>query len=192
MGIKLCLNLFQLNNGTSLFDSLLQVLSLVLRQTFLNGSGSTINEILSFLQAKTASFLNSLYNLQLSCTDFLQNNVERRLLFSCLSSTTCSRTSSNSSLTSFTVRFTNSSAIALISAILFKILIVFNVNVFYLLRSPIASSRPWILPPAFRAEITFLAGDCSRATTSAISSFLLFRAASSSSLSAPTKILSSA
>ena len=95
MGIKLCLNLFQLNNGTSLFDSLLQVLSLVLRQTFLNGSGSTINEVLSFLQTKTASFLNSLYNLQLSCADFLQNNVERRLLFSCLSSTTCSRTSSN-------------------------------------------------------------------------------------------------
>ena len=92
----LSLNLFQFNNGTSLFDSLLQVLSLVLRQTLLDGSGSTIYEVLSLLQAKTASFLDSLYNLQLSSADFLQNYVERRLLFSCLSSTTCSRTSSNS------------------------------------------------------------------------------------------------
>ena len=88
--------LFQLNNGTSLFDSLLQVLSLVLRQTFLQGRRSTVYEILSFLQAKTASFLNSLNNLQLSTTDFLQNNVERRLLLSSGSLATGSGTSSNS------------------------------------------------------------------------------------------------
>ena len=138
--------LLQLNYGTSSLDSLLQVLSLFLAQTFLNGSGSTVYEILSFLQTKAASFLNSLNYLQLVCTSLLQNYIERRLLLSCLSSTGCSRTSSYSngcssglnsvlvlqdccyssfrtvanSLTSFTVRFTNSSAIALISAILFK------------------------------------------------------------------------
>ena len=57
--------LLQLNYGTSLFDSLLQVLSLVLRETFLQSRRSTVYEILSFLQTQTASFLNGLYNLQL-------------------------------------------------------------------------------------------------------------------------------
>ncbi len=88
--------LLQLNYGTSLFDSLLQVLSLVLRQTFLQSRRSTVYEILSFLQTQTASFLNGLYYLQLSSTSLLQNYVERRLLFSSLSGTASSGTSSNS------------------------------------------------------------------------------------------------
>ena len=88
--------LLQLNYGTSLFDSLLQVLSLVLRQTFLQSRRSTVYEILSFLQTQTASFLNGLYNLQLSSTSLLQHYVERRLLLSSGSFATCSGTSSNS------------------------------------------------------------------------------------------------
>ena len=96
MVVFVVLRLLQLNNSTSLFDGLLQVLSLVLRQTFLQSRRSTVNEILSFLQTQTASLLNGLYNLQLSATNFLQNNVERRLLLSSSGLTACSGTSSNS------------------------------------------------------------------------------------------------
>ena len=88
--------LLQLNDGTSLFDSLLQVLSLVLRQAFLQSRRSTINQVLSFLQTQTASLLNGLNDLQLSSTSLLQNNVERRLLLSSSGSTTSCGTSSNS------------------------------------------------------------------------------------------------
>ena len=60
-------------------------------------------------------------------------------------------------------------------------------------RSPKVFSTPcMVFAPDCRAETTFFAGDCSKATTSAMSSFLLLRDASSSSLSAPTKKLSSA
>ena len=68
--------LLQLNLGASGLDSLLQVLSLFLAQTLLNGSGSTVNEILSFLQTKTTSLLNGLNDLELSGTCRLQNYVE--------------------------------------------------------------------------------------------------------------------
>ena len=68
--------LLQLNNSTCGLDGLLQVLSLVLRQTLLDGRGSTVYEILSLLQAKTTSLLNGLHDLQLSCTCVLQDNVE--------------------------------------------------------------------------------------------------------------------
>ena len=90
------LELLQLNNGTSLFDSLLQVLSLSLSQTFLQSRRSTVYQVLSFLQTQTASFLNGLYNLQLSSTGFLQNNVERSLLLSSSGLTASSGTSSSS------------------------------------------------------------------------------------------------
>ena len=93
--IVVVLKLFQLNYGTSLFDSLLQVLSLCLCHTLLDSSRSTINEILSFLQTKTTSLLNSLNNLELVSAYLFQNNVERRLLLSSLSGTCSSRTSSN-------------------------------------------------------------------------------------------------
>ena len=89
------LKLLQLNYGTSSLDGLLQVLSLFLRQAFLHSSGSTVNQVLSFLQSKTASLLNGLNDLELSSTCRLQDNVERRLLLSS-SSTTSSRTSSYS------------------------------------------------------------------------------------------------
>ena len=65
--VLLC-ELLQLNLGTSGLDGLLQVLSLFLAQTLLNGSRSTVYEILSLFQTKTTSLLNGLYNLQLSST----------------------------------------------------------------------------------------------------------------------------
>ena len=73
--VLLC-ELLQLNLGTSSLDSLLQVLSLFLAQTLLNGSGSTVNEILCFLQTKTTSLLNGLYDLEFSGTCRLQDYVE--------------------------------------------------------------------------------------------------------------------
>ena len=82
-----CAELLQLNLGTSGLDGLLKVLSLVLRQAFLNRCGSTVNEVLSFLQAKATSFLNGLHDLELSSTCRLQHDVERGLLLSGLSST---------------------------------------------------------------------------------------------------------
>ena len=87
--------LLELYLSASFLDSLLQVLSLFLRETFLDLSRSSVYEVLSFLQAETTSFLNCLYNLELSATYLSENNVERSLLL-CLSCTTSSRTSSNS------------------------------------------------------------------------------------------------
>ena len=74
--VWLCQELLQLNLGTSSLDRLLQVLSLFLAQTLLNGSGSTVNEILCFLQTKTTSLLNGLYDLEFSDTCRLQDYVE--------------------------------------------------------------------------------------------------------------------
>ena len=86
--------LLELYLSTRLLDSLLQVLSLLLRETFLDLSRSAVYEVLSFLQAKTASFLNCLYYLELSTTYLSEDNIERCLL---LSSLACSsRTSSYS------------------------------------------------------------------------------------------------
>ena len=95
LGCQCNARLLELYLSTSFLDSLLQVLSLVLRETFLDCSRSAVYEILSFLQAKTASFLNCLYNLELSATNLSEDNVERCLLLSCCS-TTCCRTSSYS------------------------------------------------------------------------------------------------
>ena len=87
--------LLELYLSTSFLDSLLQVLSLFLRETFLDLSRSSVYEVLSFLQAETTSFLNCLYNLELSATYLSEDNIERCLLLSCIS-TTCCRTSSYS------------------------------------------------------------------------------------------------
>ncbi len=88
--------LFELNLSASLFDSLLQVLSLVLRQTFLQCRRSTVYEILSLFQTKTTSLFNGLNYLQFCTTNLSEYNIERCPLLSCGCSTTCSRTSSNS------------------------------------------------------------------------------------------------
>ena len=88
--------LFQLNLCTGLFDGLLQVLSLVLRKTFLDGCRCTVNEILSLFQTETTSLLDCLYNLELSSTYLSEDNIERCLLLSCSSIATSCRTSSYS------------------------------------------------------------------------------------------------
>ena len=95
LGCQCNARLLELYLSASLFDGLLKVLSLVLRETFLDCSRSAVYEILSFLQAKTTSFLNCLYNLELSATNLSEDNVERCLFLSCCS-TTCCRTSSYS------------------------------------------------------------------------------------------------
>ena len=89
--------LLELYLSTSFLDSLLQVLSLVLRETFLDLSRNSVYEILSFLQAKTASFLNCLYYLELCSTYLSEDNIERCLL---LSSLTCSSRTSGYSYSS--------------------------------------------------------------------------------------------
>lgn len=92
---KYSYKLLELNLSAGLFDSLLKVLSLVLRQAFLNGSRSALNESLSVLQTETASLLNSLHDLQLGCANIGENHVERGLLLSSGGCTTSSGTSSN-------------------------------------------------------------------------------------------------
>ena len=87
--------LLELYLSASFLDSLLQVLSLFLRETFLNCSRSSVYEILSLFQTKTASLLNSLNYLELCSTYLSEDNIKRCLLLSC-GCTTSSRTSSNS------------------------------------------------------------------------------------------------
>ena len=86
--------------GASFLNSLLDVLSFFLGQTFLDGSGSTVNEILSLFQTETASFLNSLNDLELGSTNFSEDNVERSLLLSSGSSATSSGSSYSHSCSS--------------------------------------------------------------------------------------------
>ncbi len=62
--------LLELNLSSSCLDGFLQILSFFLAQTFLDSSGSTVNEILCFLESETTSFLNSLYNLKFGCAYF--------------------------------------------------------------------------------------------------------------------------
>ena len=68
--------LLELDNGTSILKSLLESLSLCLGELLLNGAGSAINELLSLLQTKTASLLNSLNDLELRCTCALENYIK--------------------------------------------------------------------------------------------------------------------
>ncbi len=85
--------LLEFNFCAGLFDSLLQVLSLFLRKTFLDSSRSAVYEIFSFFQTKTTSLFNCLYNLKFSTTYLSEDYVERRLLLSCCSTTGCGTSS---------------------------------------------------------------------------------------------------
>jgi len=96
MVLSKVISLLELYLCSSLFDSLLQVLSLFLGETLLDGSRCTVNEILSLFQTKTTSFLHGLNNLELSSTNLSEDYVERRLLLSSSGSAGSSRTSSNS------------------------------------------------------------------------------------------------
>ncbi|EJX08793.1 hypothetical protein EVA_03089 [gut metagenome] len=62
--------------STSLFESLLECFSFFLSNAFLNLARSTVNNVLSFLQAEAAVFLNSLNYLKLSSTCALENYVK--------------------------------------------------------------------------------------------------------------------
>ena len=88
--------LLELYLGTSLFDSLLEILSFCLWHSLLYGCRSTVNEILCVLQTETASLLDSLYYSELVSTYLSEDYVERVLLGSCLWSCACARSSSNS------------------------------------------------------------------------------------------------
>ncbi len=68
--------LLEFNLSASFLESLLQSLCISLRHAFLQHAGSAVNHFLCFLQAKTASFLDSLNNLQLGSTCTLEDNIE--------------------------------------------------------------------------------------------------------------------
>ena len=57
--------LSELYLGTYFFKCLLQSLSLFLSNAFLQLAGSSVYEVLSFLQAETAGFLHGLNDLEL-------------------------------------------------------------------------------------------------------------------------------
>ena len=73
---------------------LLETFGISLGKTFLDNRGSTVNEFLCFLEAKTCKFLNELNNLKLGSTGRLEDNVEVGLLLS--SGSTGCGTSGNS------------------------------------------------------------------------------------------------
>ena len=83
--------LFELYFSAYLFEGLLQVLGVGLGETFLNNAGCAVNEFLSFLQTETCEFLNSLYDLELSCACALEDYVEAGFLLSggCAGCGTC-------------------------------------------------------------------------------------------------------
>ena len=81
--------LFKGSLSSNLFQLLLDLFSLFLRSAFLQGLGSVVNKILSFLQAQTGYFTNNLDNLNLLRTNLGQLNVEIGLLFNLLFSATC-------------------------------------------------------------------------------------------------------
>ena len=71
-----------------------KLLCLFLRDAFLDGLGSALNEILSILKTKTANVLNKLDNVKLGSTSAGKNNVELGLLLNNRSSSACNGSSS--------------------------------------------------------------------------------------------------
>ena len=73
-----------------------QSVSVSLANTFLNGLGSAVNEVLGFLQTEASQVLNDLYDVQLVSAGGLQDYVKGGLFFSGSSSATTSSRTSNS------------------------------------------------------------------------------------------------
>ena len=100
-------NLFQLNGSANLSQLSLQSLSVSGGHCFLNGSGSAVNDSLSFLQTQAGSLTNGLDHLNLVGANIGQHNIKLGLLlFSRSSSTgtaTYSDTHKNSTNTAPTV-----------------------------------------------------------------------------------------
>ena len=94
--------LLELNFSTCLLELALDLLSLLLGNTLLNGLGSTVNQRLSIAQRKTCDVLHDLDNLKLGLTCGFQDNVERRLLgggsLACAGSGSCNGNSGSSRL----------------------------------------------------------------------------------------------
>ena len=76
-GVKL----LNLNLSASLFQLLLDVVSLSLGDLLLDSLGSAINDSLSLLQAQTGDLLNDLDDLHLGSASLSQDDVELGLLF---------------------------------------------------------------------------------------------------------------
>ena len=67
--------------STSFFKSLLESFCSSLIYAFLHRSRSSVYDVLSFLEPKTAVFLNGLYYLELSSASTLEDHVEGALFF---------------------------------------------------------------------------------------------------------------
>ena len=91
-GVKL----LNLNLSASLFQLLLDVVSLSLGDLLLDSLGSAINDSLSLLQAQTGDLLNDLDDLHLGSASLSQDDVELGLLFLSGSSSASSSGSSSS------------------------------------------------------------------------------------------------
>ena len=87
--------LFQLDLGAKTLELGLQSVGLVLGSTFLDGRGSTVNHVLSILQAKAQEFFHLLDHLELLCASGLEDNVKVGLLLN-LGGCTSSGTGGNS------------------------------------------------------------------------------------------------
>ena len=94
--------LLELNFSTCLLELALDLLSLFLGNTLLNGLGSTVNERFSVTQRKTGDVLHDLDNLELGLAGGFQDHVERRFLGSsglaCAGSGSCNGNSGSSRL----------------------------------------------------------------------------------------------
>ena len=74
--------LLNLDSCACLFELSLSSLSVVSRNLLLNSLGSAVNELLSFLQAKTGDLTDSLDDVDLSSAGRSKDNVELGLLLS--------------------------------------------------------------------------------------------------------------
>lgn len=72
--------LLNFNFSASLFELRFDLFSFFLRNTFLYGFRSTVDEVFRFLQTQTGNVLDSFYHLQFGLTSVYENHVERRFL----------------------------------------------------------------------------------------------------------------
>ena len=87
--------LLEFNLSADLFKSFLESLSSSLVKTFLNGSRSSVNDVLSFLQSESGLLFNGLNDLEFLSASSFEDYVERSLLLSGSSLTTGNGAGSN-------------------------------------------------------------------------------------------------
>src|SRR5664279_2619976 len=88
--------LLNFNFSTCFLQFSNQAICIGLANTFLNGLGSAVNQVLGFFQSKTSQVLNDLHYVQFICTGCFQNNIKRCFFFSGRSSSAGSGATSNS------------------------------------------------------------------------------------------------